>query len=52
MLHSPHVVVRHAAVEVAGELTSYGSIVASLQERLSEEPDPAVRQAIERKLFP
>jgi hypothetical protein len=52
LLSSPQVVVRQAAVEVAGRLTGSGVVVVRLQERLAVEPDPGVRKAIERTLAP
>jgi len=52
LLSSPRVTVRHAAVDVAGQMKGSGNVVARLQERLSEEPDPGVKKDIERQLAP
>ncbi len=49
-LNSSDVVVRHAAVELAGRLPASPEISRMLQERLARERNFAVRRAIKRKL--
>ncbi len=50
LLHSEGVVVRHAAVGLAGRLQPSPLIEAMLEARLSSETDPSVRRAIRDQL--